>query len=84
MTLDEEIVNKQDEIDQKQQEVDQKQAEYDQRWADLKSRMRAMQRLNDGGSIALLVQCHQPVPAADLCHHIGADRYQGRQHLPAA
>ena len=53
-SLDEEIVNKQDEIDQKQQEVDQKQAEYDQRWADFKDRMRAMQRLNDGGSIALL------------------------------
>ena len=50
----EEIVNKQDEIDRKQQEVDQKQAEYDQRWADFKDRMRAMQRLNDGGSIALL------------------------------
>ena len=52
--LDNEIVSKQDEIDQKQQEVDQKQAEYDQRWADFKQRMRAMQRLNDGGSIALL------------------------------
>lgn len=52
--LDNEIVNKQDEINQKQQEVDQKQAEYDQRWADFKNRMRAMQRLNDGGSIALL------------------------------
>ena len=52
--LDNEIVNKQDEINQKQQEVDQKQAEYDQRWADFKDRMRAMQRLNDGGSIALL------------------------------
>ena len=53
-SLDEEIVNKQDEIDRKQQEIDQKQAEYDQRWADFKDRMRAMQRLNDGGSIALL------------------------------
>ena len=53
-SLDEEIVNKQGEIDRKQQEVDQKQAEYDQRWADFKDRMRAMQRLNDGGSIALL------------------------------
>lgn len=52
--LDSEIVNKQDEIDQKQQEVDQKQAEYDQRWEDFKGRMKAMQRLNDGGSIALL------------------------------
>lgn len=52
--LDNDIVNKQDEINQKQQEVDQKQAEYDQRWADFKDRMRAMQRLNDGGSIALL------------------------------
>lgn len=52
--LDNEIVNKQDEINQKQQEVDEKQAEYDQRWADFKDRMRAMQRLNDGGSIALL------------------------------
>ena len=52
--LDNEIVNKQDEINQKQQEVDLKQAEYDQRWADFKNRMRAMQRLNDGGSIALL------------------------------
>ena len=52
--LDNDIVNKQDEINQKQQEVDQKQAEYDQRWADFKNRMRAMQRLNDGGSIALL------------------------------
>ena len=52
--LDNDIVNKQDEINQNQQEVDQKQAEYDQRWADFKDRMRAMQRLNDGGSIALL------------------------------
>lgn len=52
--LDNDIVNKQDEINQKQQEVDQKQVEYDQRWADFKDRMRAMQRLNDGGSIALL------------------------------
>ena len=52
--LDNDIVNKQDEINQKQQEVDQKQAEYDQRWAEFKDRMRAMQRLNDGGSIALL------------------------------
>lgn len=52
--LDNDIVNKQDEINQKQQEVDQKQAECDQRWADFKDRMRAMQRLNDGGSIALL------------------------------
>ena len=52
--LDNDIVNKQDEINQKQQEVYQKQAEYDQRWADFKDRMRAMQRLNDGGSIALL------------------------------
>ena len=52
--LDNDIVNKQDEINQKQQEVDQKQDEYDQRWADFKDRMRAMQRLNDGGSIALL------------------------------
>ena len=52
--LDNDIVNKLDEIIQKQQEVDQKQAEYDQRWADFKDRMRAMQRLNDGGSIALL------------------------------
>ncbi len=52
--LDNDIVNKQDEISQKQQEVDQKQAEYDQRWEDFKGRMKAMQRLNDGGSIALL------------------------------
>lgn len=52
--LDNDIVNKQDEITQKQQEVDQKQAEYDQRWEDFKGRMKAMQRLNDGGSIALL------------------------------
>ena len=52
--LDNDIVNKQDEIAQKQQEVDQKQAEYDQRWEDFKGRMNAMQRLNDGGSIALL------------------------------
>ena len=53
-SLDNDIVDKQNEIDQKQQEVDQKQAEYDQRWSDFKDRMRAMQRLNDGGSIALL------------------------------
>jgi len=52
--LDNDIVNKQDEIAQKQQEVDQKQAEYDQRWEDFKGRMKAMQQLNDGGSIALL------------------------------
>ena len=52
--LDNDIVNKQDEIAQKQQEVDQKQAEYDQRWEDFKGRMKAMQLLNDGGSIALL------------------------------
>ena len=52
--LDNDILKKQDEIAQKQQEVDQKQAEYDQRWEDFKGRMKAMQRLNDGGSIALL------------------------------
>lgn len=42
------------EIDEKQQEVDQKQAEYDERWALFKEQMAAMQRLNDGGAIALL------------------------------
>ena len=72
-SLDEEIVNKQDEIDRKQQEVDQKQAEYDQlvrfqtthgRYADAQRRW----------FHRTAVQRHQPVPAADLCHHIGSDR----------
>ena len=48
------IANKQQEIDQKQQDIDDKQAQIDQRWSDFKLRMKAMQRLNDGGSIALL------------------------------
>ena len=48
------ITSKQAEVDQKQAEVDQKQADIDQRWADFKLRMKAMQRLNDGGTIALL------------------------------
>lgn len=49
-----EILAKQEEIEQKQAEIEQKQAEYDARWAGFKERMRAMQKLNDGGAIALL------------------------------
>lgn len=52
--LDEEIHNKEDEIAGKEAEIEQKQAEYDARWAGFKERMRAMQKLNDGGAIALL------------------------------
>lgn len=49
-----EIHTKELEIEQKQAEIDVKQAEYDERWAGFKERMRAMQKLNDGGAIALL------------------------------
>lgn len=52
--VNDQITTKQAEVDQKQAEVDQKQAEIDGRWADFKLRMKAMQRLNDGGSIMLL------------------------------
>ena len=45
---------KQAEVDAKQVEINEKQADIDQRWSDFKLRMKAMQRLNDGGSIALL------------------------------
>lgn len=48
------IQTKEQEIAAKQEEVDQKQAEYDARWADFKERLGAMQKLNDGGSIAIL------------------------------
>ena len=48
------ISSKQQEIDQKQADIDAKQADIDQRWEDFKLRMKAMQQLNDGGSIALL------------------------------
>ena len=48
------ITDKQAEVVAKQEELDQKQAEIDSRWEDFKLRMKAMQRLNDGGSIALL------------------------------
>ena len=49
-----EIYTKEQEITAKQAEVDQKQAEYDARREGFKDRLRAMQKLNDGGSIALL------------------------------
>ena len=49
-----EIYTKEQEITAKQAEVDQKQAEYDTRREGFKDRLRAMQKLNDGGSIALL------------------------------
>ena len=52
--VNEQISAKQEEIDQKQADLDQKQADIDQRWEDFKLRMKAMQQLNDGGSIALL------------------------------
>lgn len=48
------IAEKQGEIEQKQVEIDQKQAEYDARWAGFKERMSAMQRLDEGGSIAMI------------------------------
>ena len=48
------ISSKQQEIDQKQADIDAKQADIDERWGDFKQRMKAMQQLNDGGSIALL------------------------------
>ena len=48
------ISSKQQEIDQKQADIDAKQADIDARWEDFKLRMKAMQQLNDGGSIALL------------------------------
>ncbi len=48
------ITAKQAEVDAKQVEINEKQADIDQRWSDFKLRMKAMQRLNDGGSIALL------------------------------
>ena len=48
------ISSKQEEIDQKQADIDQKQEDIDQRWEDFKLRMKAMQQLNDGGSITLL------------------------------
>ena len=48
------IQEKQQEIEAKQAEVDQKQAEYDARWQDFKKRLGAMQKLNVGGSIAIL------------------------------
>ncbi|HIX17574.1 MAG TPA: peptidoglycan DD-metalloendopeptidase family protein [Candidatus Gemmiger faecavium] len=52
--VNEQISAKQEEIEQKQADLDQKQADIDQRWEDFKLRMKAMQQLNDGGSIALL------------------------------
>ena len=48
------ISAKQQEIDQKQTDIDAKQADIDARWEDFKLRMKAMQQLNDGGSIELL------------------------------
>ena len=52
--VNQQIADKQAEIDQKQADIDAKQADIDQRWEDFKLRMKAMQQLNDGGSIALL------------------------------
>ena len=52
--VNQQITAKQQEIDQKQADIDAKQADIDQRWSDFKLRMKAMQQLNDGGSIALL------------------------------
>lgn len=53
-TLEQQIADKEVEINDKQAEVEAKQAEYDARWAGFKERMNSMQKLNDGGSIALL------------------------------
>lgn len=52
--IEDQINTKETEIEAKQLEIEQKQAEYDARWAGFKERMRAMQKLNDGGAIALL------------------------------
>lgn len=52
--MNNQITAKQAEVDAKQVEINEKQADIDQRWSDFKLRMKAMQRLNDGGSIALL------------------------------
>ncbi len=52
--IEEQIYIKEGEINDKQAEIEQKQAEYDARWTGFKERMRAMQKLNDGGAIALL------------------------------
>lgn len=49
-----EINTKELEIEQKQAEIELKQAEYDERWEGFKERMRAMQKLNDGGAIKML------------------------------
>ena len=52
--LKSQIADKETEIELKQQEIDQKQAEYDARFAGFQERMRAMQRLDNGGAMALL------------------------------
>lgn len=54
--IKEQISDKETEIQQKQQEIEQKQAEYDERFAGFQERMRAMQRLDNGGAVALLSQ----------------------------
>ncbi len=69
------IQTKQQEIEAKQTEVDQKQAEYDARWADFKERLGAMQKLNDGGSIAILssaTNLYQLLTFADTLEQISS------------
>lgn len=73
--VQQDIVTKEQEIEQKQKEVDQKQAEYDERWAGFKERLRAMQMLNDGGSIALLssaTNLYQLLTFADTLEQISS------------
>ena len=54
--IKEQISNKETEIQEKQQQIEEKQAEYDERFAGFQERMRAMQRLDNGGAVALLSQ----------------------------
>lgn len=69
------IQTKEKEIEAKQAEVDQKQAQYDARWADFKERLGAMQKLNDGGSIAILssaTNLYQLLTFADTLEQISS------------
>ena len=52
--VEDQISQKEAEIAQKEEEITQKQQEYDTRWEGFKQRMRAMQRLNDSGTLAIL------------------------------
>lgn len=69
------IQTKEEEIAAKQVEVDQKQAEYDARRQGFKERLGAMQKLNDGGSIALLssaTNLYQLLTFADTLEQISS------------